>query len=173
LYKQKVEFERRTMMKKFLVLALVLSVASLANAGLSLTINPAGTQITLSSDTGLIGGIDMGLGLIGNVTLGDITMRTAGAPVAAPIIFDYTYADLGGAEGGLPWVGGLKTIKWGDPDPINAAPAGVWFTIAVSGIGTVDLTDGNGGALGQTLAVTPEPMTMLLLGLGGLFLRRK
>jgi len=41
------------------------------------------------------------------------------------------------------------------------------------GLGRIDLVDGSSPTIFGTAFVIPEPASMLLLGLGGLFLRRK
>ena len=162
-------------MKKMLVLSLVLSVVGLANAGLS--ISYSGGNVVMTSDEPLLG-IATGLGIVGPAGIGTLAYRTVGAPVAAPLISQYTGAEAMGY--GLPYDGGLVLVLWADP-VVTANPAGDWLTMALPGyvLGTasdhvvqVDLTDGDGVGI-QSLYLIPEPVTMLLLGLGGLFIRKK
>jgi len=165
-------------MKKLLVLSLVLAVASLATAGLSMTY--VGEKFMVHSDEGLIGGINAGIGIIGPVAVhGDLVLRSPG-PAATPAITVYSGAEA--LEFGLPYDGGFNNLAWGTADPVNAEPAGFWFSMAVPGLievqqgdhtVQVDLIDGFGTPLQSMFFVIPEPMTMGLLGLGALFLRKR
>jgi hypothetical protein len=173
------------MMKKLLVLALVLSVVGLANAGLSLAWNEADQQVVMLSDEAILGGagINNGIGVIG-------AMLGAGSfPVRGELTgIDPTLAQYSGEDAvsfGLPYDGGVAIAAWGKP--LVDSPAGDWVYAqlltqglieveASKAIVQVDLTDGDGVATGTSLFLgtdIPEPMTMLLLGLGGLFLRKK
>jgi len=65
---------------------------------------------------------------------------------------------------------GLESPAWN-------AQAGAWFSMTVTGLSVgdeLDVEDVMDGykSLG-TITVTPEPMTLALLGLGGLFIRSK
>ena len=170
-------------MKKMLVLALVLAVAGLANANLVLGWDVAAQKVTLSSDAVIAGGagINNGLGVIG-AELGVVTF-----PVRAELAgIDPTVGQYTGAQAielGLPYDGGIVIAAWGKP--LVDSPAGDWMyaTIvsnkvltvgtAANALVTVALTDGDGVATGANLYLVPEPMTMGLLGLGALFLRKK
>ena len=149
-------------MKKLLILTLVLGIASLASAGFSIAYD--GANVIVSSDVELIGGINLGVGGIG-VDVGTLELRTVGAPTTAPVITEY--GDTTGI--GYDWTD-LVTVVWGDP-VTTPNPAGMWLTAPVSGVGTVELVDGNFTVLGSV--EIPEPATMALLGLGALFLRRR
>ncbi len=189
-------FERRKMMKKCLVLMLVLGVASMATAGLTITgtdqgggnwlveavqdfQNATGTGgvFTLTSDAGTqsalyvlgVPTIDMGppvsnfgwaWSLVGIGAVNTLSAQVTAVPglVSPP---------LNGA--GTP---GLDTPLL-TMDPFGAYGYTVTASLIVNGASTVTL----GGqwdsvALNQTIDV-PEPMTIGLLGLGGLFLRRR
>jgi hypothetical protein len=161
-------------MKKLLVLVLVLAFASLANATYIISINLAGNLITVSNDAAMLGGIDTGLGIIGNATFDTITYRTVGAPTSDPVVVDYSAQDLIDFDlGGLGYTGGMKTVFWGDP-VLTPNPAGMWYTIGVTGTpGTVIvMADSSGTPLGGSVVI-PEPATIALLCIGGLLLRKK
>jgi hypothetical protein len=181
------------MMKKFLVLALVLAVAGLANASLSGVF--AGGKISVSDNADAIGGVNACIGIkdlsapLANSTLVTdlgIVYRTGSAPAApnaAPAVYLYSGADIQNPEiWGLPYNAGLINVVWGDP-VLTANPAGFWFSMpfatqlievtADKATLQIDITDGSGAVAQSIFLGVPEPMTMLLLGLGGLFLRKK
>ncbi|MEN6385907.1 MAG: PEP-CTERM sorting domain-containing protein [Phycisphaerales bacterium] len=164
-------------MKKILALTLVLSIASLASA--TYTIGLVGSTITVSSDVGLIGGLDLGIAVIGNATIDNFAYRTVDAPVNPPVVVGYSAADLLGS--GAPYesyTGGWTTFQFGDP-VTTPNGAGMWFTATVTGtVGTqlllTDSITGEAfGGVGQSVTIVPEPITMALLGLGGLFIRKR
>lgn len=165
---------RRREMKKILILILVFAMAPLAEAGFLASWN--GSSIVVSNDEALLGGINIGLGVIGPDAIGDITVRTIGAPTTPPDIT--RWGDVRGY--GMPW-NDLVTIVWGDP-VTTPNPAGLWLNAALSHpwtLGTeanhslqVDLIDGNAEII-STVYLVPEPATMLIFGLGALMLRRK
>lgn len=167
-------------MKKLLVLALVLSIAGFANAGFSLNaakteVNPGEVvSIQLVNDLGGISGFGLGYvivpeGVEGVLTGADL-LPAAGNQSGATA---YTEAGFGtGFE-----------VSLADTTPggagLVAGPQIVFTYIAPMAEGVYSVVFYN-DALGYdapeaTAAITviPEPMTMLLLGLGGLFLRRK
>jgi hypothetical protein len=159
------------MMKKLLALVLVLGIASSASAVSSIasdvlsidwTLGEVAT-ITISSDNadnyGGWLGIDGGPGDVGVMTI-----LAAAGPQASAVASPQWYK-----------FAALST------DPADPVLAGEQFTVPVMGAGDVDgtiivsLYDFAGTGLIQSveIASVPEPMTMGLLGLGGLFLRRR
>jgi len=175
-------------MKKLLMLVLVLGMASLASAGLAISVDgqDPGDMITLEPSD--------------HITL-DITAFDGekGKPVwlsiDGPGIMDATGADnliqedLGMPDFGIfiidlgPAVGHGQTILIDVLIPgstINTLPNGkIVDLIDFHCLGPIDVLvtvqNGDTGAVMDSLIIRqiPEPASMLLLGLGGLFLRRK
>ncbi len=180
-------------MKKFVVLMLVLGMASLASAVPVLT-----SAITSWTDGNVTWGLDMANGIV------TATTDTAGAYSLSMIqqtsgygrLDPTAYADLALANGNSAKVGTYEAA--GDNgqvwDPYGNPNDGLYWNVEASDLEaggieyatgrlfefdyTVDgnadfsMTYWNGSAF-ETLLQTPEPMTMVLLGLGGLFLRRR
>ena len=187
-------------MKKLLVLMLVLGVASLASAGLQISVGgvpePIDTEITLlpsetieldiwtDADIGTYAGFDWAL------------------------VVDYNYGSISGGAT-IPLPDGFNDIGGTAPNqdvPADDPLAGIWGMMANFGdpvaAGTVLVDsivfhcEAPGDAIVQLYAIEsgvpfgpvsggnlmdqviihqdiPEPMTLALLGLGGLFLRRR
>jgi hypothetical protein len=178
-------------MKKFLVLALVLSMATMANAGLVLS---ASSTEVLPSQIITISVVETGpLGVLGF----SVDVITDGAPdgVASNGVLNATwekkYPGTLNTNGFLSelWSATQLTVN-----PVTGAvlytfdyhvpnlPASTWITIQsfddggdnyfapeVAYVGGSKWT----GPLSTQIHIIPEPMTMCLLGLGGLFLRRR
>jgi hypothetical protein len=179
-------------MKKFLVLALVLSMATMANAAIVwqasatevhpsdvITINVIttagehviGLEIDATTDGGAGGYAATPLTL--NSNFGGFA--DVGALVnASGILTQYTFGNSGvGAYA----TGTLFSYMYHVP----SVPASTTITIGDtwrngSDSTEIDFYDGSSTythLTGATIHVIPEPMTMGLLGLGGLFLRRR
>jgi len=163
-------------MKKLLVLMLVLGMSSLASATISVsapsqlnyTINETGTISVMSDDV-----IDDGIYLdIYYVSAGNYSLGTPTLTGLAPTL---STASL--------YAGGFDNdeleILFASA-PGEGVVTGEWFTIDITCLGPGDvLLEVYGSAapypLLQTLTIAqvPEPMTVALLGLGGLFLLRR
>jgi len=183
-------------MKKLLVVLMVLSMATIANAGLVIGGAPAEM---MPSDTALltIEGIDGGVPgntsywaiLEGPGTNSGGTLLYSPADQEAGYAFMVQYTD--DADGILSWLGGLGYqtanayfISFGSATSIPADGLlvdGILFHCDAPGDVTLSLVMISGDAGSEVIDVfdtvvihqIPEPMTMGLLGLGGLFLRRR
>jgi hypothetical protein len=171
------------MMKKLLVLVLVLSMATLANAALVLTIDGPATLLTGETGTYTIGYSGADLGLVSSdvdviATLGSIG-GGAGITTNRDVALDVF--GINGATGNYECaiINDVLATDLGSPLMSFQFTAGM-----VTGPAVIQLLD-NGqmdttwtiieGAVLPTMNVmiTPEPMTLGLLALGGLFIRRK
>ena len=142
-------------MKKFVVLVLVLGMASLASAGLIVT------------DTGTIA-IDVDVDVLGyeitvEVTDGDVALDGSGVGFGMNWDFD-----------NLPSSDTPNLYRVSASQFMGAAQQGnILSGLAYTGVGTILVTDLYNANFEPVSANVPEPMTMVLLGLGGLFLRRR
>ena len=161
-------------MKKLLVLLLVLGTGSMASAGLVLgglpaTVNVGDTiTITIGADDGLQYDAyllmqDNGLASYGGARILDIAV-----PAATAIHF---------GKDAVPGVDAYGVTN-SDTSVTDLLTPGAAFEIDIValGEGTVqfDLMDATfAPAASAVLTIVPEPISMLLLGVGGLFLRRR
>ena len=186
-------FRKEKMMKKVLVLILVLGMASLASATpvmslSSSTITDVGETVTLTitgvaadatPDGGGTSGWN-GYAMIDATNYPYGTYGGGGDPYAA-FVFPATQYNAAGGNGALSnsYARAFITAGAGTPwDEATDVDVGVWFTIDIIGVSegvtVVDLTNASLGIDHSfPLTVLPEPMTIGLLGLGGLLLRRR
>ena len=167
------------MMKKLLVLLMVLGIASLAGATLVMTpYTTANGLVTWSIigdqlvGTGIVKGAHDGyLGPDADSLVPDTGSDgiTDGAWLAGGDICKVIDMDPGLPNG---WNTYANSI-----DPVNQS-LGKWFSFGITGDPTtanpLTVTVYNAAcAVEGSFIITPEPMTIALLGLGGLFLRRR
>jgi hypothetical protein len=184
-------------MKKLLVLMLVLGMATVANAALTLDIsvsgavaNPDGSYTIHPSDH-LTLDISTPQGILVDADMGDFIM-----------VCD---TELGSISGGVIvnhntwWVDFLSDDAVSAGAPVPDGENGVWGSVGIfgytipatsllfsgidfhcEGLGTTvvniythDWSEITGTLASVTIHQIPEPITMALLGLGGLFLRRR
>ena len=171
------------MMKKLLVLMLVLGMASLANAGLvdvlDLDLTDSTTLVVRATNDWAAGETyDYGVMLIGVTLTGASNVDTSALAVTL-------VQDSNNGQAGPPWAAFRDPLGFigiaaatANLDPENAftvsSPFAI-FEIDFTGIGTAQIIGlgANLGTNGPVSGYIPEPMTMVLLGLGGLFLRRR
>jgi len=176
-------------MKKLLVLLTVLVFASTASATLT-AVAPA--EINVGDTAGI--GIDVAgeQALLSGalVVAGDVSVDASGAAMVdvpgisdAPFIVDLSadpdmmaFLDSVGLGGATALY--YEVIHLGVPAidvPNGALVSGVTITGLQVGSASVNVVDFGTGEIVSTANVTviPEPMTIALLGLGGLFLRRR
>jgi hypothetical protein len=182
------------MMKKFLILMLVLGMASAANAMLKISVTPVGganPQAMLPSDYLLLDiYTDTGLPLDDARDYALIVATTCGTisgGVKRPLLGNFAAITYTAQENayGVPEGqdgGGFTSIAAGQAIPVgNVLFDEILFHcesdngLTVITLGALDLDWNWTGEIYDQVTVNqiPEPMTIMLLGLGGLLLRRR
>lgn len=168
------------MRKRFLVLMLVFSIASAATATITIT-GPTfcapGDTITLTLTADAASAVS---GDYGYVILNQLTSNAA-SDIMSNII-ELPPMILGDASIVLPYPSYAHPFFYfvaanGPGQPLPVLAAGDWISFDITSVGGTDmvitLEDLGGGATTDYVITVPEPMTIGLLGLGALMLRRK
>ena len=156
-------------MKKLMILLLVLGLAGAANA----------TLLTWSVDAVTITGLNNSV-VVQIVSDDDQGFSTRYLGSATSTVADITGVTALPAAGGNAVVAASTGDWWGIATSDSVSPftiaAGNQYDVTIKGLalGSHSITSDLYGT-GDTLSITvvPEPMTIALLGLGGLFLRRR
>jgi hypothetical protein len=163
------------MMKKLLTLILVLGLVPMATAGLSLNVDPAAKSIAVVFDPadGAMIGYDLRVEIVPGVLLGDAVLGAKGNWMTKPAIVSTTESDIRITAGAFPAFGFNGLAEMDTILAISYMPTSIPYTVNLYNasavqIGDVSLPKG----LIQSVVI-PEPMSLALLGLGGLFLRRR
>jgi len=172
-------------MKKLLALMLVLSLTTIAGATVQLRIGASGALDGAGNDTELdaesadiyvysdaagtaydwyvsIAEVGENAGDYGTVT----GLAAAGPDRSVGVSFD------GPIEGYFLHITDIGAKSYDTSNPVQAGNH-FWTTLSLTGSAVqIDLLDDSMAVI-DSVTLTPEPMTLALLGLGGLFIRRK
>lgn len=180
-------------MKKLLIIAIVMLVASMANAGLLLSVDgvvdPPETSITIKPSDRLI------IDIVGDGTT-DPGLFYMGLAVQGPGSLEIDNAAIlyAGSDAGVAWdsdeeIAGMLGLQFpfvdvslNDVPPVGTAKPplegklidNIIFHCEAPGDVVILLFSGDGEILDtQVIHQIPEPVTVALLGLGALLIRRK
>jgi len=173
-------------MKKLLILLLVLGIASASYAA-QVSFTTSDLQLKLSGGNLIVewlqnapaSGNFVGVGIYEeqSPSQGSFsgTISTLGSPATAGSLWAATSGwDKPTPYNGFDFTGGST----GSESPPWNAAIGDWYSVAYSGsvgdsIAVYDYNVSSYTAIGYLIVKVPEPMTIALLSLGGLFLRRR
>ena len=164
-------------MKKLLILVMVLGLFSVANAAITqVYTGNVGTTVAAGANVTLTIGDTLGAG---GATGFSVSFSQSSAEAGAVNAPAWTLTpSVSAVAGGVNWGNGTANFP---PAPntnfLSASftvPAGavIGSTVNITYAGTLLLTTG-ASFTGASWTVVPEPVTIALLGLGGLFLRRR
>lgn len=161
------------MMKKLMVLSLVLAMGTLASAGLLQDIKLVMETPGVVTVYGLVATDAYGASGFGVYVPADIAEQIKG-----PFGKFAGAGDIGAVTQWEGWNGIDASPAWSGTAGEQEVEAGAWFSFGYTGkVGDMlDIYDYSVSAtapIGQLAVLVPEPMTMGLLGLGALFLRRR
>jgi len=184
------------MMKKMLIFVTVLAIASAASAatmtiqvsGGGSTVFETGVAVTLEVIPSGFADTEVGGGELGQMIINAITDSGNGSAVPGTVNAQFDAAKDKGAAGTLPNLitgisGAVDATEYDGSDDLNNGLVAYNFvytpgttlsgTIDLSGLTTFNCFGDPVAVSGVGLTYTPEPITIALLGLGGLFLRRR
>jgi len=182
-------------MKKFILLTIVLALVSSASATLTWKVDggDASAYVAVASDTVTLSLVDTGAATA--ITIGTFSDGGAGGLMAVPatlnvkftqgITTGYVGTDLGYDAGTIAVITGAydapntatgTLVSFSYTLPSVLPSSDIIFTAGditdYGYVSSVSYTTGSASIPGMEITI-PEPMTIALLGLGGLFLRRK
>jgi len=163
-------------MKKLLVLTLIMGIASLATASLSLTIDGLQGETSTLDGAEVTGPVTINAVLFDSVTDYTLNVDVTGdlSLVTSTVEFEAGWLFGNGFTGGDPGDGALSAILSGGDFSPKAAGFGAFTGLGVVGTqGEIRLSEIGSGTGAAVITVIPEPATLALLGLGALVLRRK
>jgi len=176
-------------MKKLVALILVLGLATVANAMLTLDVSTTEDleesdtlSISISGDGATSPGMfymGISVGGLGSLDIDSYVMHYAGNDAFVAWTDDSDIAELLSVANPFLSVSLNDIPSSGDPLALGPTPDPLLSGIIFHCDGapdtlTISLFDGEGGLLDSvTITQIPEPITLALLGLGGLFIRRK
>jgi hypothetical protein len=147
------------MMKKLLVLMLVVAMGGLTSAGLICEVDGPDT-FSISIDEA-VSGYEFTVKVLG-LEGDDLALASA-----AGFGFTWEFDNMVDVDTGTEWRGFGSQLFGAPQGP------GKIVTLNYTGQGWVEISDAYNPSFGTVTVYVPEPMSLMLLGLGGLFLRRR